>query len=177
MKILILGHANHGKSTAAEMFCRHIPSLSYLDSSRAALDIFLWERLKQLGYRYPTLNDAYECRKAPHMRQIWRDEIASFNADDPSRLARLILDRADVYVGMRSYREYESCRRQRLFKKVIWIDNPNVKPETDELMDIELDSEMLYIPNDGTLKNLNEKIEALSLLWVNQSSHTNVLLN
>ena len=177
MKLLILGHANHGKSTVAEMFCKHVPSLSFMDSSRAALDIFLWERLRQLGYHYPTLSAAYECRKSPHMRKIWHDEIAEFNADDPSRLAKRVLDMADVYVGMRAPREYESCRRQRLFKKIIWVYNPRIIHESDESMGIEYHSEMIYLCNDGTLDTLNKKIKALTLLWQKQSSPTAAQLN
>ena len=148
-----------------------------MDSSRAALDIFLWERLRELGYQYPTLSAAYECRKSPHMRKIWHDEIAEFNADDPSRLARKILNMADVYVGMRARREYESCRRQRLFKKVIWVDNPRELHESDESMGIEYDSEMIYLCNDDSLEKLNEKIKNFSILWQKQSSPTAVQLN
>lgn len=177
MKLLILGHANHGKTTVANLFCRHLPHLTFLDSSRAALDIFLWNRLRELGYHYPSLSAAYECRKAPWMRKIWFDEICDYNRDDPARLAKAVLNCADVYVGMRSRREYESCRRQELFDKVIWVDNPRIEPESHESMGIEYDSEMIYISNDCTVDDLSERIKGFSKLWDYQLSPTAARLN
>ena len=53
MKILIIGHARHGKDTVADILYKNF-NLTYTGSSQAAAEIFLYDALKdKYGYKSP----------------------------------------------------------------------------------------------------------------------------
>lgn len=158
MKILILGHGRHGKDTFAEFLQKHC-GLSFISSSRACAEV-----LK------PTLDllngekSAEEHFAERHdNRELWKRLISLYNAADPSSLARLILAISDVYVGMRSAREYEASKH--LFDRIYWVAAAERVPYTDSTMEIGFDNtRMLLVDNSGTLEDLEGKVKTLS--WV-----------
>ena len=160
MKILILGHARHGKDQFAEFL--KIPLIS---SSKAALEVFLFDRLQQyltdrgLG-QYRDHDHAYDDRI--HEREFWFNQITAYNKKDPTKLARAILSKCDCYVGMRNIIEYKACIEAGLFDEVFWVDGSDRKPfEPSESFNIPYDPSMTWVDNNGSLKDLEELTESI----------------
>jgi len=100
-KLLIIGHARHGKDTCAEILQEHY-GLSFMSSSQAAANIFIYDELKG-KYDYTTPEQCFEDRM--NHRKEWYDLICGFNITDKAALAKEILKINDCYVGMRDHRE------------------------------------------------------------------------
>lgn len=132
MKILILGHKQHGKDTAAEYWATHF-GLKFKSSSMAVCEIFLFDLLKD-GLGYETVQECFEDRV--NHRKRWYDEIVKYN-DGENKLTKEILKENDCYVGMRSIEEFNNSKH--LFNYIIWIDASKRMPLED--------SESMTIPN------------------------------
>lgn len=155
MKYLLLGHAQHGKDTVAQLMNLHW-GVTWQSSSVAALNIFMFDILKDL-LGYETMAEAYEDRHAHRM--LWKELITAYNYEDKARLCRDILEvnGNDMYIGMRCQEEYEASRH--LFDKIFWVDASQRKP-LDPSMSIEFDPGLMFvIPNNGDLSTLNSYIK------------------
>jgi hypothetical protein len=173
MNILILGHARHGKTTIAEMMEDEY-GLTFKDSSMASAEIFIYDELKD-KYNYETFEECYSDRK--QHRDEWFKLICDYNYPDKSKLAKEILNRADVYVGMRSNDELQECIKQNIFDLIIGVYRPTFPEEPKTSFDINLWKECdIIIPNDGTLTELRTKINKLNLL-LNENTEKNLLSN
>lgn len=162
MKLLILGHARHGKDTVAQMLKEEF-GLTHLASSEASSTIFIFDALKE-KYRYSTFEECFEDRV--NHREEWYNLICEFNKDDQSKLAKEIMKRANVYVGMRSQTELDACLEKRVFDCIIGVLDPR-KPEEDSgSMSINIiEHSDILIMNDQGLPELREKVkEAFSLI-------------
>lgn len=142
-KLLILGHGNSGKDTAAEILNDSI-GMTYISSSYAALKLFLYNVLQPVyGYHSPT--ECYEDRR--NHREVWKRLITDYNTPDKGRLCREILAEYDCYVGMRCKEEFEATKH--LFAKILWIDASKRLP-SDPSMTIEFDPETMWkVDNNG----------------------------
>jgi glutaredoxin len=155
MKLLIIGHGRHGKDTVAEMIRQHF-GLEFESSSQAAADIFIYKTLKD-KYGYKTSEECYEDRS--NHRAEWHDLICDYNKADKARLAKAILENADVYVGMRSNAEVEECINQGLFTHIIGVYDPRRPLEPSDSFDINIwDKADIIIPNAGDLWTLRTKV-------------------
>lgn len=164
MKLLILGHARHGKDTAAEYLnVRH--GISFASSSLFLAETVIRPALAGRGMFYDSLADCYADRV--NHRALWRELIEDFNRDDPARLAREILAQADCYVGMRMAREFWASRA--LFDAILWIDASarGLPPEGRESMDITFDPAwMIRIDNGGPVEAMQAQLDE----WVRSIS-------
>jgi hypothetical protein len=153
MKILIIGHARHGKDTVAELI-RENYGLNFKSSSQAASDIY--DELKD-KYGYETPEECFADRV--NHRAEWHDLICGYNYFDKARLAKEILLEVDMYVGMRSNEEVERCLDEGLFDLVVGVFNPDQPLEDEDSFDINLwEKADLVIPNAGTLEELEYKV-------------------
>lgn len=123
MKLLIIGHGRHGKDTVAEGLVERMPTLSFISSSMFVAQTVVRRDLEDNGINYLTLEDCYEDR-ANH-REFWRESIARY-CTPPERMAQEILADHDIYVGMRTRREFHAARH--LFDEVIWVDRTRLLP-------------------------------------------------
>lgn len=157
MKLLILGMARHGKDTVSEIL-RDDFGLSFQSSSMfAAEHVVQPAMVEYLNISYDTLEDCYEDRV--NHRAFWYDAISAYNEVDKARLAREILSKYDMYVGMRSAREYEAALP--LFDAVAWVDasRRGLPPEPASSMSIQFDPDsMTVIDNGGTLADLRQQV-------------------
>jgi len=161
-KILIIGHARHGKDTVAQ-FLKDLYGYEFKSSSQAASEIFLYDRLK-VKYGYKTPEECFEDRV--NHRAEWHDLICDFNKDDHAKLAKAIMSTNDIYVGMRSNREAESCIEQGVFDLILGVFNPMHPLEPRDSFDIDLwQKSDLILSNSGTLADLERKIKNLSTLF------------
>lgn len=158
-KILIIGHARHGKDTVAEIIHR-VSGLTFESSSVAASRIFLFDKLKE-KYGYKTPDQCFEDRV--NRRSEWHDLICEYNKDDKARLAKDILKNSDMYVGMRSSEEIEECLRQGLFGLIIGVFDSRKPLEPSSSFNIDLwRYSDVVIPNCGTLDDLTRRIELVT---------------
>lgn len=156
-RLLILGHARHGKDTVAEIL-RDRHGFEFRSSSYFVAEQVVRPELARRGIVYETLDECYADRV--NHRATWRDIIADYNEADPSRLSAAILEVADVYVGMRTHRELVASYH--LFDEVLWVDasERGVPPEGKDSMDIEYNPHlMLRIANGGTLADLEAEVD------------------
>ena len=155
MKLLILGHARHGKDTFAELLAEQF-DFKFKSSSVAASEIFLYDALKD-KYGYKTPQECFEDRV--NHRQEWHELICDYNKDDKARLAKEILKEADCYVGMRSGVEIDECVRQGLFDLIIWVDASGRLPlEGSESFNISQSYADFIVPNNGTFEEFKGRV-------------------
>ncbi|AUR85609.1 hypothetical protein NVP1077O_31 [Vibrio phage 1.077.O._10N.261.45.A10] len=167
-KILILGHGRHGKDTVAEIL-EGMLSFKFVSSSYACLQVIkpvLMAANAQYGYDDWTDEQIYDDRI--HHRELWKEAITLVNTPDKAHLTKLVLEQADMYVGMRRNQEFLASKD--LFDLVIWVDAFERIPDADPSMDIEYDaSYMEHIDNNGGLDALGFQLGILAMKhgWVN----------
>lgn len=169
MKILILGYARSGKDTAAEYWKKQF-GLTFESSSIAACNEFVFKKLNSDKQRYINPRECFEDRQ--NHRQEWFDLIKDYNKDDGARLAKLILENSDCYVGMRNILELRVCKEQNLFDFIIWIDaEERVGKETGSC-DIDKSVADIIINNNSTEEEFKEKLNRLGKIitttWINK---------
>jgi hypothetical protein len=156
-KVLILGHARHGKDTVAEML-RDKYGYAFQSSSHFCAEKVM---MPYFEGKYSSMAECYEDRI--NHRAEWFDQIVAYNNPDPARLAREILENSDLYVGMRSAREYEAAKH--LFDIVVWVNGSRRHPPEDRSsFDIDFDSSMRVVANNGTLEDLEQVVGRLHLV-------------
>lgn len=156
-KVLILGHARHGKDTAAEHL-RDAHGVSFRSSSLFLTETVVRPALAERGLTYPNVGACYADRV--NHRALWRAIVEDYNADDPARLAKAILAVSDCYVGMRSEREYLASRA--LFDVIFWIDasGRGIPPEGSDSMTITYDpARMVRIDNGGSISDMKAQFD------------------
>lgn len=155
MKLLIIGHARHGKDTVAKLLGQYF-GLTYTDSSRAAAKIFIYDTLKD-KYGYDSFSECYEDRV--NHRAEWYNLIREYNESDKARLAKDILKETDIYSGMRDVEEIEESLKQKLFDFVIGVYDPRKPEEPKDSFNIDLwESSDFVIPNSGDLIDLERRV-------------------
>lgn len=154
MKLLIIGHARHGKDTVAEILEREcglrFTSSSYHVAGR------LFEVRQEWGLPdYSTVDECYADRS--NWRDVWHQFITDYNTPDASRMCREILEKSDVYVGMRARREVDSVRS--LFDLIVWVDaGDRLPPEPYTSNNLDAEDADIVIPNHGTLEELRRRV-------------------
>ena len=157
-KLLIIGNMRHGKDSFAEIM-RDEFGLTFISSSQAAADIFIYDELKE-KYGYTTSIECFEDRM--NHRQEWYEMICDYNKDDKAKLAKGILSMADCYVGMRDRGEIEECINQELFDLVIWIDASERLPLEDaSSFNIDKSCADIIVDNNGTEAQFRERVKRL----------------
>lgn len=150
--VLVLGHARHGKDTVAKILCDSM-NWSYMSSSEFCLDEIIFPVLGP-RYGYATKQECFDDRG--NHREEWKRLISVYNAKDPTRLAQQLLEKHNVYVGMRCVVEFAACVKKQLFDLILWVDASKRVPAVDPSMAIAYDPFMMHkIDNNGTLESLN----------------------
>lgn len=160
-KLLIIGHARHGKDTVAN-FLKELYGYSFQSSSEAAARIFIYDALKD-KYGYSTPHECFEDRV--NRRTEWYNLICDYNKFDRARLAKEILKEDDMYVGMRDTPEISACIGQGLFDLVIGVYDPRKPEEPKESFNIDIwKASDIIIPNSSNLDDLKLRVERLEPL-------------
>lgn len=156
-KLLIIGHARHGKDTAAEML-RETHDYFFVSSSEFVGREIIWEKWGK--EKYATFEEMFEDRV--NHRALWADMITEYNTPDKTKTASTMLSRGyDLYVGMRRRDELDACRAKGIFDWVVWVDRSDHLPDEPfssmELIPSDAD---IIIDNNGTLEDLREAVAA-----------------
>ncbi len=157
-RLLLIGHARHGKDTAAEYF-RDNFGLIFKSSSIAAAELFIFDALRE-KYGYDTISDCFEDRV--NHREEWARLVDGYNASDLTSLAKGILRFSDCYVGMRSSREIAACKAEHLFDLIIWVDASDRLPLEDESsISVRREDAHIIIDNNGTEEQFKAKLHSI----------------
>ena len=145
-RLLIIGHARHGKDSLAEMI-RDVMGLKFTSSSVFVGKECIWPTWGK--ERYQDFEAMFHDRV--NFRKTWADLISAYNTPDKTRTAKTMLDRGfDMYVGMRRIDEFKACSEIRLFDYVIWVDACKRLPlESSDSNDMTSDLADLYFDNNG----------------------------
>ena len=158
MKILILGHKEHGKTTIAEIF-RNEYGLLFNDTSMEAAKILIFHKLKH-KFNYNTYEECYNDRR--NRRKEWYDLINKYNIKDKTRLTKIILEYNDLYVGMREQHQINKCIEEKLFDYIIGIYNPQKPLESEESFNIDIFRECdIIFSNTSTKEALKIKVKKI----------------
>lgn len=150
-KLLIIGHARHGKDTLALMIQQKM-DLAFTSSSEFVGRECIWPMWGQ--ERYDDFDAMFIDRV--NNRKVWADLISAYNTPDKTRTAKTMLDRGfDLYVGMRKMDEFEACQKAKLFDHVIWVDAlRRLPPEGKDSNEMYPNLADLYCDNNGPEANM-----------------------
>ncbi len=162
-KVLVLGHARHGKDTVGRML-RDKYGLDFVSSSMFCAEHVVMPAmidLKTPGQRaYDTVQECYDDR-ANH-RAEWFNIIRGFNTPDATALGRAIFEKHDVYCGLRSRAEFHALRNANLFDVAIWVDRSECQlPEDRSSCTVEPWMADFIVDNNGTLEDLGRNLQQL----------------
>lgn len=148
MKMLLLGHARHGKDEVANL-------LKPIFTSGGTLEI-----AKELVY--PILKDKYGYRNIEkciadrvNHRKEWFDIIADYNKDNKSAVAELVFSKVDIYIGQRALDEFIVTKQKRLFDICVFVDASSRVP-MEKTMQIPATLADYILDNNGTLDDLKK---------------------
>ena len=157
MKLLICGHAQHGKDSVADLLCDFN---AYTASSSSFFVIKKLEKqmCKDLGLS--TAAEVYE-KRSLH-RQYLYEIIRDYNSPDKARLSKEILNEHQIYVGMRDLEEFNASKH--LYDLKIWVDasGRGVPLEPITSFNIPKDEFDVIIENNGTYDQLVHKVARLA---------------
>jgi hypothetical protein len=159
-KILVLGHARHGKDAFVEIMLNNFANknLQFKSASIVAAELFIFDSMKEkLGY--VTVEDCYNDRV--NHRPTWHQLINNYNAlaketEEPS-LTEQLMEVSDFYVGMRDCNDYFDSID--LFDICVWIDASERLPvesiKSNKLLKSYAD---IIIENNNTLEEFEQKV-------------------
>jgi hypothetical protein len=157
-KLLIVGHAQHGKDTVCEIL-RDEHGFTFAGSSRFCSQLFIFDRLKA-KYGYATEEECYADRH--NHRAEWFDLISEFNTPDASRLGQEIFSKFDIYCGLRNDREFLAMAERWVFNFSVWVDRSKVvHPEPSSSMKLKQNWMSYTVDNNGTIDELKTNVARL----------------
>lgn len=168
-KLVILGHARHGKDTVAKFFANYC--YTHISSSLFAGERIVWAEHKRIceeqGHDYTPFEEFYELRKLPQNRKFWYDTIAAYNNGCWSRLGGEIFTEYDIYSGLRNKRELFALKARKLYALSFWVDASDRIPSEDKSScTVEPWMADVMIDNNGTLDDLENTLQAILNWWV-----------
>lgn len=157
-KLLVIGHARHGKDTVCELLKQGY-GFKFTSSSMFCAARVVFPALGPI-YGYKTAEECFHDR-ANH-RAEWYRIISDFNKPDPTRLGRAIFAENDVYCGLRHKAEFHALRNADVFDHAIWVDRSTcVPPEPTDSMTLEPWMADFVLDNNGDLTDLRNNLAPL----------------
>lgn len=155
MKLIICGHARHGKDTVCE-YLRDYYQLSFVSSSWFLTEPVIWP---VMGHLYTSLQECFDDRH--NHRDVWYNLIAEYNELDAARLGVEIFAEHDIYCGLRNRRELIALQN-RVPVTVVWVDRSDIlEPEPNTSITISESDADYELDNNGTLSHLYDQIDNL----------------
>lgn len=154
-KLLIIGHARHGKDTVAEILSKQ-HGYKFISSSVFVGKEVMWDNWGVAVY--PNFEAMFEDRV--NHRKLWGEMISAYNTPDKTKTGRTMIERGyDMYVGMRREDEIIACIGAKIFDHIIWVDRSHfLPPEPYESMQIPQHYATDVIDNNGSLALLPRKV-------------------
>ena len=152
-KILIVGHARHGKDSVAEIIAEHTGQ-SYTASSMICTSFV--RSAMRFTKTYLSDQECFDDRV--NHRATWHKIIANYCKEDKSALAELIYKTNLIYCGIRDTAELDAVIA-RFNPMVIWVDASDRLPlEPASSMNIKRRSDWAVIWNDDSIDCLKTAV-------------------
>jgi thymidylate synthase (FAD) len=160
-RLLIIGHARHGKDTFAAMIAA-LMDLDFTSSSEFVGRECIWETWGK--ERYATFQEMFDDRV--NYRSTWKNLILAYNTPNLTRTATTMLNQGnDMYVGMRDSDEFQANHDAGTFDKVIWVDAREREPlEPQDSMGLNGNVAHIWIDNNGPETDLIDAAKGLQKL-------------
>ena len=159
-KILIVGHGRHGKDTLAELITKHQGN-KFRGSSAVMCEELYSPHFEAL---YDSPEALFEARHE-HRNQLY-DLICDYNKEDPTRLARKVMEGGHGYTGMRAFEEVMECIKQDVFTHVIWIERNDI-PKADPTQGFSFEDLYEEVLREDTSFSL-AKVKNYSVDWLDK---------
>ncbi len=161
-KILVIGHARHGKDTVSEML-RDKYDMSFTSSSLFCAERVVMPYLAEREDPQFEYINAQACFDDRHNhRALWYEAIRDFNRPDASALGRAIFEEHDVYCGLRSKTELNALKNQGTVDLIIWVDRSEHAPvEGADSCTVEPWMADFVLDNNGSLEDLAFNLDQL----------------
>ncbi|QDP53510.1 MAG: putative deoxynucleotide monophosphate kinase [Prokaryotic dsDNA virus sp.] len=186
-KLLVLGHARHGKDTVAEILQREY-GFQFTSSSLFCAEHVVWAAIQDTpkairqhidagmpgmsdnqliadltmmrDQQYANVEDCFKDRI--NFRTAWFSLIAAYCHPNKERLAREIFEENDIYVGIRNKREFRAAVNAGLVDLTIWVDaSERVDQEPMASCTVEPWMADVTIDNNGTEAELHHNVHQL----------------
>ena len=161
-KLFVIGYGRCGKDTVSEIICEHT-HLTFKSSSEFIGERLIYPKYKSI-HNYKNWKECFEDRH--NHRSVWYNEIVNYVSDDPSKLAREILNKHDIYCGIRNAFELQHFLIDPAAPKptsIIWVDrSEHIEPESKESCTVTKDHATHVIDNNQSL--INTEVQILNLL-------------
>jgi hypothetical protein len=164
MKIMVIGHARHGKDTVGELLKKHY-GLSFTSSSLFCANRIMMPAFDRVNAAHKEEDrvvyaDAQACYEdRGNHREFWHDEIAAYPSNDLSILVREIFESNDVYCGCRNDREFLQAKGEGLYNLSLWVDaSLRHPPEKRGSMKLEKWMADEVVDNNGTEEQLERNL-------------------
>jgi dephospho-CoA kinase len=153
-RILIIGHAQHGKDTVAEIL-RDDYGVKFASSSRFAIEKAVWPMVDGKG---PWISPEQLYTDRANHREMLFHAIRAYNLiPGPSLAEQMFREGYDCYVGMRSADEYMESRGS--FQHVIWVSAQGRKPlEPETSMELQPYMADHILDNNQDLDHLRKEV-------------------
>ncbi len=186
-KLLVIGHARHGKDTVAEILERDY-GFEFTSSSFFCAEKVVWEAVQDPhkaldqyveagcpGMTHLQLKDELDIMLNRHyadaqacfddranFRTAWFSLIAAYCYPDKERLAREIFAENDIYVGIRNKREFRAVVNAGLVDCTIWVD-ASERSEAEPMGSCTVEPWMAdcIIDNNGSEEDLERNVHQL----------------
>lgn len=156
-KILVLGHARHGKDTVSDIMTQW--GLEFTSSSMFCAEHVMMPLIGE-KYGYTSVEQCFEDRG--NHRAEWYDAIRDYNRPDASALGRAIFERHDIYCGLRSKAEFNALKNAGVFDVAVWVDaSDRVPPEGRESCTVEPWMADYVVDNNGSEIDLAFNVDVL----------------
>lgn len=158
-KLLIIGHARHGKDTVCQILSDDY-GFSFISSSLFCAEHIVRPWLEDKGIFYPSVGVCYNDRH--NHREAWHQAIRAYNHPELSRLGRAIWAENDIYCGLRSCSEWSALKNEKCYDTAIWIDRSYIlEPEDKRSNQMEPWMADYVLDNNGTLIDLKHNLNRL----------------
>lgn len=156
LKLMVIGHARHGKDAVCEILVEKY-GLSFISSSRFVLEKAVWPAMAR---RYRSVEECFADRHS--CRAEWFGLIGAYNRPDPARLGSELFAEHDIYCGLRSAREFHALKIAGVFDFAIWVDaSERCPPEPRDSCTVEPWMADFVLDNNGALADLEGGVDRL----------------
>jgi len=164
VKILILGHAGHGKDTFAEMLREASGNILTSCSSSWFMTEYVLGKFEKCAAQpnfspYKTKEECYNDRY--NHRSFWFECIADYNKEHGmAHLGKELTRCYNIYTGMRNPHEYVACIKENVFDVIFYVDASDRVPLEDKSSNqMNFSHEMFAVDNQSNLENLKQQAE------------------
>lgn len=157
-KLMVVGHARHGKDTVAEMLVRMF-NLTFIGTSMICAKTIMLPAFaaKGIDHSYDSAEECFDDRG--NHRVFWYDTICQYNSPDKAKLGRAVYRACDVYSGVRDWRELVAIKNEGLCDLIIWVDRTDhLPPEGEGSMRVKPWMADCILDNNGTLDDLQANL-------------------